>query len=319
MKPLTWKKGRSLLPVVRKFGVLDWLLVVCVTICAHVLRFSNLPADFSTSASSDLSSPVRTETLSYAMVAVFVYVLGSLACAFVWMTQRRDISLLRVLCAYFFAVSVTAFIGSVIQLVVGRPLPDTIAVCGGDGSFAQCAQVLSAGELRAQLAVRPAEREGPLRVLSIGSGVGYMEKILLEELPELELHVNEPSTVSLRWLRKVIPGERIYIGLPPACLPSDVQYDMIYLSTVDYGIPQRELEHLLAELRAQLAPGGGINGISELLRAGSGGGDLKFRLAAGFLYQVLHYKFRHRAAADVAVTHKQDFCHLFLPSKAIKD
>ena len=150
MKPLTWKKGRSLLPVVRKFGVLDWLLVVCLTICAHVLRFSNLPADFSTSASSDLSSPVRTETLSYAMVAVFVYVLGSLACAFVWMTQRRDISLLRVLCAYFFAVSVTAFIGSVIQLVVGRPLPDTIAVCGGDGSFAQCAQVLSAAELRAQ-------------------------------------------------------------------------------------------------------------------------------------------------------------------------
>ena len=30
---------------------------------------------------------------------------------------------------------------------------------------------------------------------------------------------------------------RIYIGLPPACLPPDVQYDMIYLSTVDYGIP----------------------------------------------------------------------------------
>ena len=150
MKPLTWKKGRSLLPVVRKFGVFDWLLVVCVTVCAHVLRFSNFPADFSGFACSDVSSPVRTETISYLMVAVFVYVLGSLACAFLWLTQRRDISLLRVLCAYFFAVSVTVFIGSVIQLVVGRPLPDTLAVCGGDGSFAQCAQVLSAGELRAQ-------------------------------------------------------------------------------------------------------------------------------------------------------------------------
>ena len=31
---------------------------------------------------------------------------------------------------------------------------------------------------------------------------------------------------------------------------------MIYLSTVDYGIPTREFQHLLWELSAQLAPGG---------------------------------------------------------------
>ena len=40
---------------------------------------------------------------------------------------------------------------------------------------------------------------------------------------------------------------------------------MIYLSTVDYGIPQRELEHLLAELRAQLAPGGELICLSASL------------------------------------------------------
>ena len=100
-------------------------------------------------------------------------------------------------------------------------------------------------------------------MLSIVSGVGYMEKILLEEMPELELHVNEPSTVGMKWLREYIPNERIYIGLPPACLPSDVQYDMIYLSTVDYGIPTREFQHLLWELRAQLAPGGELVQLCE--------------------------------------------------------
>ena len=73
----------------------------------------------------------------------------------------------------------------------------------------------------------------PLRVLSIGSGVGYMEHALLEQVPGLELHVNEPSTVGMRWLRNIIPADRIYIGLPPACLPPDIQYDMIYLSAVD--------------------------------------------------------------------------------------
>ena len=100
------------------------------------------------------------------------------------------------------------------------------------------------------------DAEVPPRVLSIGSGVGYMEHVLLEERPDLELHVNEPSTVGMKWLRTHIPGDRIYIGLPPACLPADVLYDMIYLSTVDYGIPTRELQYLLRELRAQLAPGG---------------------------------------------------------------
>lgn len=100
------------------------------------------------------------------------------------------------------------------------------------------------------------------RVLSIGSGVGYMEKILVEATPGLELHINEPSTVGLRWLRELVPAERIYIGLPPACLPADIRYNCIYLSAVDYGIPSHDLVRLLAALRDLLEPGGEIICIS---------------------------------------------------------
>ena len=123
-----------------------------------------------------------------------------------------------------------------------------------------------AARLREQAALRP-EGSGPLRVLSIGSGVGYMEHCLVEEMPEdeLELHVNEPSTVSMRWLRRHVPNERMYIGMPPACLPPDVFYDVIYLSAVDYSIPTRELQHLLGELRAQLVPGGQLICLSASL------------------------------------------------------
>lgn len=105
----------------------------------------------------------------------------------------------------------------------------------------------------------------PARVLSIGSGVGYMEKKLLDLVPNLELHVNEPSTVGLRWLRACIPAERIYIGYPPACLPPDVFYDVIYLSAVDYAVSNPEMEHMLRELRAQLAPGGRLMCLSASL------------------------------------------------------
>lgn len=107
--------------------------------------------------------------------------------------------------------------------------------------------------------------DGPLRVLSIGSGVGFMEKLILDALPDLELYVNEPSTISMRWIRKFIPVERIFIGLPPDCLPADISYDMIYLSAVDYGIPTRELERLFDNLRGQLDGGGELICLSASL------------------------------------------------------
>ena len=145
------------------------------------------------------------------------------------------------------------------------------------------------GQLRDQIARETQPRTEPVRVLSIGSGVGYMEKILLEELPDLELHVNEPSTVGMKWLREIIPNERIYIGLPPACLPPDVHYDMIYLSTVDYGIPTNEFTHLLQELRAQLTPGGEIILLSaSLLEEDSFIGSFVNAIKI-FIRGVLHY------------------------------
>ncbi len=107
--------------------------------------------------------------------------------------------------------------------------------------------------------------ERPLRVLSIGRGVGYLEKALLDVLPHIELHVNEPTTAGLRLLRQCVPAERIYIGSPSHCLPSDVQYDVIYLSAVDYSIPQEELAFAMRELRGQLAPGGLLICISASL------------------------------------------------------
>ncbi len=103
------------------------------------------------------------------------------------------------------------------------------------------------------------------RVLSIGSGVGYMEKSLLNTLPNIELHVNEPSTVGMKWLRQCVPPERIYIGDPSTCLPADVQYHIIYLSAVDYSMPNHELEIMLRKLKIQLAPGGKILCISASL------------------------------------------------------
>lgn len=109
-------------------------------------------------------------------------------------------------------------------------------------------------------------RERPLRVLSIGSGVGFMERMLLKEMGSaIELYVNEPSTVCMKWLRRLIPADRIFIGQPPDCLSPDIFYDMIYLSAVDYGIPQPQLVYTLDHLRYQLLPNGELVCLSASL------------------------------------------------------
>ncbi len=116
-----------------------------------------------------------------------------------------------------------------------------------------------------EIAANRKDADGPVRVLSIGSGVGFMEKCLIEQMPDIEMHINEPSTVGMRWIKKLVPTERIYIGLPPACLPPDINFDVIYLSAVDYGIPNREFLRLLEELRAMLANDGEVLCISASL------------------------------------------------------
>ncbi len=127
------------------------------------------------------------------------------------------------------------------------------------------------------------------RVLSIGSGVGYLEKSLLDIMPDIELHVNEPNTAGLRWLKEVVPLEHIYIGSPSTCLPPDVQYQVIYLSAIDYSFTNEEFAFALQEIKAQLAPGGRLLCLSSsLLEEYSGVGSAVNIFKIG-LRAVLHF------------------------------
>ncbi len=132
--------------------------------------------------------------------------------------------------------------------------------------------------------------EAPPRVLSIGSGLGYMEKSLIDVMPNMELHVNEPSTVGLRWLRNSVPSKRIYIGSPHLCLPADITYTVIYLSAIDYSMNNHDFEFTLREIRAQLAPGGRLICISaSLLEEDSLAGTMvnAFKIGLRFVLHLL--------------------------------
>ena len=54
----------------------------------------------------------------------------------------------------------------------------------------------------------------------------------------------------------------------------------------------------------ELAPRGRIDGIADLIAARRRGVDLKFVGKSCLFDQILHHKFRHRAAADIAQADK---------------
>ena len=66
----------------------------------------------------------------------------------------------------------------------------------------------------------------------------------------------------------------------------------------------RRLSGTAYPVRLQHTPRGGIDAVAKLLGRGRGGGDLECGLHPGLFDDVLHYEFRSRTAADVAVANE---------------
>ena len=77
-------------------------------------------------------------------------------------------------------------------------------------------------------------------------------------------------------------------------------------------------DHADADL-AQLAHGAVMRAVADLLAARRSGVDLKTVSEPSFIYHVLEHRLRHSGAADVAVTDKKHFYHIYdLPRKTLK-
>ena len=94
-----------------------------------------------------------------------------------------------------------------------------------------------------------------VNVLSVGCGLGYIEqKLLKEHGSRIDLHVSDYATDALRWLREVIPAERIHD--PTGKGLDGLHFDLIYLSAVDYALNDKDLVKLLYELSRRLSKDG---------------------------------------------------------------
>jgi len=92
-------------------------------------------------------------------------------------------------------------------------------------------------------------------ILSIGCGLGIMEKPLIEE-GYSNLEITEVSEVPLRWLLPYIDPDKVHIGFFPGCIAADKLYDFIYLSSLEYCFDQDQLIDFLKAVADHLSPGG---------------------------------------------------------------
>ena len=93
------------------------------------------------------------------------------------------------------------------------------------------------------------------RVLSIGCGVGVIEKYLLEAGVN-GLEIQEVSAEPLRWIRPLFAGEAVHVGEFSECLGSSGKYDCVFLSCVDCWFDEQEWIGLLREVKEMLNPEG---------------------------------------------------------------
>jgi hypothetical protein len=90
--------------------------------------------------------------------------------------------------------------------------------------------------------------------LSIGSGIGFIEKCILE-LPRFDLNLTlyETAEESLKWIKNLLPRSSIIGDLN---LLRGRKWDTIYLCNVDYAIDSGGLKELLVKLSCCLAERG---------------------------------------------------------------
>ena len=94
-----------------------------------------------------------------------------------------------------------------------------------------------------------------LSLLSIGCGIGYVEKHIHDTIgSQLLFDIHDIAAPALRWIKNEIDHKNIYVG--EIDVLEDKCYDLIYLSAVDSAINDQDLIDLMRKLSDKLNDGG---------------------------------------------------------------
>ena len=75
--------------------------------------------------------------------------------------------------------------------------------------------------------------------------------------PQLELLIHEVAPSAWAWVGSEFEEDRKIVGLIPACIPRGFQFDVVFLSAVDYALEDADAIELLSALRPFVSQPGG--------------------------------------------------------------
>jgi SAM-dependent methyltransferase len=104
-------------------------------------------------------------------------------------------------------------------------------------------------------------------ILSVGCGLGAMERYIRAQAPDVALFIHDVTPSAWHWIGPEFAPERKFVGMIPDCLPGGIQFDLVYLSSVDYALDNERLVSMLTSLRPYLSDA--VRGEHRLLIFGS--------------------------------------------------
>lgn len=121
------------------YCIIDILIIIIYDILIVVIHNSSLPDNFVPYITDDINNPLRDGNNSdtWALILLFAFLLVIVV---IWSTNRFDITILKIVTSYLSAVSLSCLISMILQRIILRPRPDTIAQCG---KIEDCISVLS--------------------------------------------------------------------------------------------------------------------------------------------------------------------------------
>ncbi|OGW84135.1 MAG: hypothetical protein A2987_00250 [Omnitrophica bacterium RIFCSPLOWO2_01_FULL_45_10] len=90
------------------------------------------------------------------------------------------------------------------------------------------------------------------RILSVGCGLGAIEKSFLES-GYIDLDVTEVAPEPLAWIKNFISPDRIFVGTFPQCIPQNKTYDLMLFLGVESFLNQDELITMLKNANRYLS------------------------------------------------------------------
>lgn len=134
----------------KEYRIIDWIVVVVLLVTGLILELVPFPDNFEEYFNTDINQPRHSDTISYWIIFTGEFFVIPFLMFLMVLFVFPDFSKNRILCAYFCSIGINFVVSNGLKRFVARPRPDTIAVCGGDGSYQRCKQVLSGLELTHQ-------------------------------------------------------------------------------------------------------------------------------------------------------------------------